>query len=546
MTNEIVNSLCQKFGVTMPETPAWQIFKHLSAFWHHFGLHTRKCDKTGKTIISVFDETCPYPVWHREEWMKNSEPPGAKYDPDRPFFEQLWDFWQKSPIPHNVGAGNENCEYTDDWWYCRNSYLSHSGVGNEDAHYCYRVLNLKDSEFCVFSFRSELSVDLINCTECYNLVYAINSRQCRDSAFLFDCRNVSDSLFCWNLRNKQYCIFNKQYTRQEYEIERAKYDFSSRKNYEEAKKTFYEILTTKAYWKNVDMEQCENCDGDIMNKCKNCTQCFMISDGEDCAYAFRGGWLKDNLLTVSTYEGELVYYSCTAQDKCYDIRFCFNLIRCKFMEYSAHCYNSEHCFGCCGLTNKKYYIFNKPYLEKEWHKKVKEIKEDLMKDHTMDTASLRSAVEYGQFFPGYFAASPYEESLAGFHWPLTREQQIAEGFRTKEFFETEHPEFSSPDEIPDNVNDVDKSICQKTFWDPVYRRAFRIMPFDLEFCKARGVPLPNCFYVRRIKENFSWLFFNGTLRETTCALTGEKIMTGVPTAFDGRIVSKEAYLDQVV
>lgn len=540
--NETEQMLYKKFGVQPPAVPVWQILKHLSAFWHHFGIHTRKCDKTGKTIISVFDEKCPYPVWHREEWMKNSEPPSASFDPMRPFFEQLWDFFQKSPIPHNVGAGNENCEYTDDWWYCRNCYLSHSGVNNQDCHYCYRILDSKDCEFCVFSFRSELGVDLINCSDCYNLIYSIHARQCRDSAFLFDCRNVSDSLFCWNLRNKQHCIFNKQYTKEEYETERAKYDFSSRKIYEEAKKTFYDILTTRAYWKNVDLEQCENCDLDLLQKCKNCTGSFMLSDAEDCANCFRGGWIKDNLLSVSSYEGELIYFSCTAQDKCYDIRFCFNLIQCRFMEYSAHCFNCEYCFGCCGLTNKKYHIFNKQYTKEEYEELVPKIIEHLTDSHSESFPN----GEFGQFFPAYFAASPYDESLAGFHWPLSREQQIAEGFRVKEFFETEHPEFSSPEEIPDNTNNATDAICKKTFLDPIYKKPFRITPSDLVFCKKQKVPLPHSFYIRRIKENFSWLFFNGTLRETVCALTGAKIMTAVPPAFDGRIVSKEAYLEKVV
>ena len=78
------------------------------------------------------------------------------------------------------------------------------------------------------------------------------------------------------------------------------------------------------------------------------------------------------------------------------------------------------------------------------------------------------------------------------------------------------------------------------------KKPFRITPFDLQFARKNRVPLPNSYYIRRIKENFSLIFFIGTLRETTCALTGEKIMTAIPQAFDGRIVSKEAYEKQVI
>ncbi|MDP4007765.1 MAG: hypothetical protein Q8P68_01080 [Candidatus Peregrinibacteria bacterium] len=535
MENEIVKSLCDKFGVSMPNVPIWQIFRHLGAFWHHFGIHTRKCDRTGRTIISVFDETCPYPVWHKDEWVKHAEPPEAAYDPERPFFEQLFELFKQCPIPHNIGSNNENCEYTDDLWYSRNCYLCHSGVKNEDAHYCYRVLTLKDSEFCVFSFTSELCTDLINSTDCFNVNFALNSRQCRDSAFLFDCRNITDSLFCWNLRNKKYCIFNKQYTEEEYKKERAKYDFGSRKIYDEGKQTFYEILNTKVNFKNVDLEQCENCTGDYLQKCKNCFNCYMMTEAEDCAHSFRAGWIKDNLLTMSSYNAELVYMSSMAQDKCYDIRFCWNLMTCKYMEYSANCLNCEYCFGCSGLVNMKYCIFNKKYSSEEWKTKVAEIKTDLIARN-----------QYGEFFPAYFAASPYDESISGFHWPLTLSEQASLHFRVKQDKSDKHPEYLPVSDIPDNSHDADETICQKTFWDSIANRPFKITQFDLKFCKARNLPLPNCFYVRRIKENFSLTFCNGTLRETVCSKTGEKIMTGLPQSLDGRILSHEAYLDEVV
>ena len=95
----------------------WQ---HLGAFWQHWALHKRKCDKTGKPIVSVFAQDCPYPVWHKDEWVKHANPPSAAPDLEKPLFPQMWDLFRSSPIAHNMGTGNENCEYTDDWWYSRN------------------------------------------------------------------------------------------------------------------------------------------------------------------------------------------------------------------------------------------------------------------------------------------------------------------------------------------------------------------------------------------------------------------------------------------
>lgn len=75
--------------------------------------------------------------------------------------------------------------------------------------------------------------DLMDCSNCYidgelsyEIMSALSTKQNVLSAFIYNCShclytmNCNDShhLFgCSNLRNKQYCIFNKQYTQEEYE-----------------------------------------------------------------------------------------------------------------------------------------------------------------------------------------------------------------------------------------------------------------------------------------------------------------------------------------
>ena len=167
-------------------------FMLLGAFWQHWNLYKRTCGRTGKSIVSVYPEDCPYPVWHKDEWLKHADPPGADFVPGKPVFPQLWDFFSHSPIEHNIGTANENCEYTDDWWYSKNCYLSHSGYQCEDLRYCYRMLDSRDSQFCVFTFDSERCVDAINSHNCFSVRYAYNCWQCSESAFLYDCRNCSN------------------------------------------------------------------------------------------------------------------------------------------------------------------------------------------------------------------------------------------------------------------------------------------------------------------------------------------------------------------
>ncbi len=523
-----------RLGAPLPKVAPAYTFRELLAFWQHFAMHRRTCDLSGKSIISVFDQNCPYPVWNREDWLKGAKPPQADFNFSRPFFEQLWQLFQRCPIAHNVGLGNENCEYTDDWWYSKNCYLCHSGVECEDCYYCYRTLSCTDCQYCIFSNICELCRDLLNCSECQRLHYSFHSRACRDSYFLFDCRNCHDCLFCWNLRNKSYCIENEQLTKEQY-LERLKtYNFSSRQEYQRAQEHFEALIQTKAYWKALDLENCQNCRGGYLTDCKNAHDCFFALGIEDASRFVRGGWLKDAVDCVCGYKSERVYYSALPQDDCYDVRFCCNVMKSRFVEYCVHCYNCSNCFACCGLVNAEYHILNKPFQPQDYKDAVARIKE-----------YASSLGEYGQFFPGYFAANPYEESLAGYYFPLSREEQIKWGFRVGSAEVRERAGNLAVSSIPDSVAHATTDITKNVYWDEFAKRPFQITAFDLDFAKRTGTPLPEMYYIRRIKDIFRWMFFDGSLRTAKCALSQQSVLTNLPLTLDKRILCEESYLAQV-
>lgn len=116
------------FAMPTLDIPPLKRIQCLGAFFPQWNLYKRLCDKTGKDIISVFRPDCPYPVWHKDEWFKNANPPKAVFDSNQLFFPQAETLFKQCPIPHNSGATNENCEYTDDWWQSKNCYLSHTGL----------------------------------------------------------------------------------------------------------------------------------------------------------------------------------------------------------------------------------------------------------------------------------------------------------------------------------------------------------------------------------------------------------------------------------
>lgn len=69
-------------------------------------------------------------------------------------------------------------------------------------------------------------------------------------------------------------------------------------------------------------------------------------------------------------------YSCESSYQCVDCFRCYNANYCSLAEncsFISNCYyikNSSYCFGCVGIQNKTYYIFNKPYTQAEYDKEL--------------------------------------------------------------------------------------------------------------------------------------------------------------------------------
>ncbi len=476
--------------------------------------------------MSVFDSACPYPVWHRDVWLKEASPPEATFDYGAPFFEQLWSLFQSCPIPHNVGAGNENCEFTDDWWYSRNCYLCHSGLENEDCAYCYRIYKTKNCQFVAFGIGCELSVDLVNCQSCTRVQYGINCSECHDSALLFDCRNCSDCLFCWNLRHKRYCFENQQLTRAEFERVRASFDLSSRQRYETEVERFQEAILKNALWKATNNHKCEDVSGAYQTECHRCENCYFINRSDDCVNYVRGIDVKTALDCVCVFTSERVYMSSMVQDRCYDIRYCINVMRSRELEYCAHCFDCKNCFACCGLVGRQYCIMNRQFSAADYQCEVEKLRSKVKTDGLEDC-----------FFPGYFAASPYEESLAAVHFPLDEREILAHGFRGGCADDTYSGGFEGREQIPDRAVEADLTICSSQFWDAAQKRPFRITQHDLQFAQLNTYPLNSEFYLGRMKRLFSWMFFDGAQRDTVCARSGAILKTNLPVELEGRVVA---------
>jgi hypothetical protein len=545
-TSQHEQELRQKFGLTASptDTPVDR-FKHLGAFWPMWNLHQRKCGHSGKAIVSVFRPDCPYPVWHRDAWFAEADPPQAEFDPGRPFFEQAWELFQSCPIPHAFQSHNQNCEYTDDWYYSKNCYLCHSGQNNEDCRYCYGCDSITDLQGAVFSFNSEVCADLINCSKCFGSFYLLNCKNVHDCGFLYDCRDCSDCLFCSNLRNKKYCFGNEQLSREEFEAKKAEWDFGSQKVWEHAKDYFADMMQGMAWHRAQQIDHSENSSGNYVHHSKDCENCYMLSYHENCAnVCFSGPQAKTALDCLGTVGAELTYM-CSLPVYCYEARRCFSVSHCRFVEYSAYMQNCQYCFGCCGLVNRKFCVFNKQYEEAEYHELVARIKA-----HMQQPADGKSGLcEWDRFFPGYFAPNPYAESYSGFHFPLTGGaggEITKQGYRDAEPLEKADVKTAEVSKIPDSLAELTPEkeawLMAQVFWDEEYARPFQIQAADITFARRLEIALPRVYYVNRMQGNFRWMPLIGQLRDGVCAKSGVALRTNWPAEYDGRILCEEEYL----
>lgn len=114
----------------------------------------------------------------------------------------------------------------------------------------------------------------------------------------------------------------------------------------------------------------------------------------DCEYCPSVTFSKGSYFTVGfeTFDCMYGYYSRTAREcvdynffveceRCYEstyLRSCTNVAfseyssECKDSAFLSDCRNCSDCFGCIGLKNKKYYIWNKPYSEEEYKKIIRD------------------------------------------------------------------------------------------------------------------------------------------------------------------------------
>jgi len=117
-----------------------------------------------------------------------------------------------------------------------------------------------------------------------------------------------------------------------------------------------------------DNAEFTNCSSEARN-------CYLISQAEknENAYYSRGiNNCRDCCDCLRVHSCELCY-ECINLNNCYNCKYCQDSDNCSDCYFSSDLRGCKFCFGCHGIAQKEYYIFNKKVSKEEWHKKVQEL-----------------------------------------------------------------------------------------------------------------------------------------------------------------------------
>ncbi|MBU2598871.1 MAG: hypothetical protein KKC53_06885 [Actinobacteria bacterium] len=429
-------------------------------FRNEIKLYKRKCDFSDKTIISLYNPDNSLKVYDQKIWSSDkwdSMEYGQEYDFNKSFFEQFYNFSKLVPRPHNLSINSIDCDYCKLAINSKNCYLSLCS----SCENCFftTAAHSKDCFDAVWLIKGELCYECINCSNCYNLFFSQYVDNCMNSAFLYNCRNCQNCFGCVNLRHKKYYIFNKPYSKEEYEEKIKEYSLGSFNNFNKIKKEFNKFKI-KFPIKFAEINKSHNVSGNNISNSKNCFNCFDISETLGCKNIFIGLFnLKDSYDIYDAGTNSELVYEGIEVGSCKNVLFSETIISSHDIQYSINCHSSSNLFACVGLRHKQYCILNKQYTKESFDKLRTKIKKHM---NDMPYTDKKGRIyRYGEFFPPELSPFGYNETIANEYFPLTKEEAIKQGYNWYDKPKSEYKPTIKASNLPDNIKDVDETILKE-------------------------------------------------------------------------------------
>lgn len=523
----------ERFLIPPPTLCPRERVRRRMAFRNERNLYHTKSTMSGESVLSMLHPDTPYPVYIKDEWMSDKWDPcsyGQEIDFSRGFFEQFDELLRRVPrVNLAVFVNNENSDYCNYVGDIKNSYLCFGSIFIEDCMYG----NPYYSKNCVDCFlvrKSELCYECIDCQELYNCCYLQDCYNCSDCFYCYDLRGCQNCIGCTGLRKKSYYIFNKAYSREDYEKFMREFSFCDREKVSMVEQKMLELKREHPHRAFVT-EMCENVSGNYIFNSRNCPDCFQISENEDCRFNIQTVENKDCYDMNYTEENELCYeYLGNYRNNL----ACFSLLPygCHDIWYSDYLYNCKHCFGCAGLKHKEYCILNKRYSKSEYEELVPRLIK-MMEKHE----------EWGEFFPVEISPFAFNESVASDYFPLSKEEVLKRGWKWREPDASEFKDGTY--EVPLEISEVPDTVVNEVLKCEVSGRNYKITPAELKFYRRMKLPVPRRHFFERLKARLKKRL-PYELFERKCDKCGIELKCAYGTEREEKVYCEKCYLEAVV
>jgi hypothetical protein len=498
-------------------------------------------------IISMYPPEAVFPVYDRDYWWSDAwdaKEYSIDYDLGKSFFEQWFELYSKVPHPSLWSYNMQHSPYTN---YCG------------DSNNVYMCAGIFFSENCGFSYYGNKntlvydSYDINQCELSYQIVHGQrvsrsthiwDSKEIIDSHYLYDCVNCQDCFMSANLRNKRYVFRGKEYDKETYN-ELLKHEGIEMRSKQNILDQEFKDMVRGSKHRFGYMVNSKNSSGDGIVNSENVYEGYVIIESRDVEYSWRVARVQNVSDVAGILDSENVYEAVVSG---YNNNMLVGTMNCKAnfnSSYCAYVSNSHDCFGCVGLRNASYCIFNKQYEKEEYFTLRDEIIRSMNEKPYIDTNGRE--YRFGDFYPVSMSPFPYDASYAtNFYGVSSQEAQERSYTQPSGHLE---PFVSTLSTVPETIGECDETIVKEiipcgTYTDnPNCRKAFRLETDELTFYTRMNLPIPEYCPSCRLEKRLSEIR-GVVLRDATCDTCGKNIRTTYGT--DYKVVCEECYQQEVL
>ena len=182
----------EKFPIPLPTLCPEERVRRRAQFKNYFFLHKRKCDLTGKDIVSTFSKDTKSTVWNQADWWSDRLD-GLSFAQDIDWEESFAKQWHALMlrVPQitldNAYKQLVNSEYINGNGASKDCYLVSCGNDNEKCLYAYFLFSCSSIMNVHYGRFSELCSFSDHIWKCYDVHYAFDASECRNSRYIFSC-----------------------------------------------------------------------------------------------------------------------------------------------------------------------------------------------------------------------------------------------------------------------------------------------------------------------------------------------------------------------